>query len=496
MFGPGNEAIEGLGERIAALYKELSYPSAAKFRAALLKRGIDVPDSFVKQLTSEQGTRQLYAPPPQFTGKIVAANLDDRWAADLIDFQSKTKKQNAPQYVLLVQDIFSRFLWAAALSSKAQVEAAFVRIMRESKRKPEQLTTDLGSEFTNASFQTMLGQQNIYHTPKEAPQDLATLDRAIGELRKVLSRRVTNGGEWYQELDAAVKSMNSTEHKSLFNRDPDDVAEDKDLEFDLRYKNAEMRQHNVDLAQTRADTLQQQGAFRTYVAPTFRRRAGQQNWSQKIHQVQSASADGRVTDTEGESFRMSMVKAIPSNTQFVQVPEFAQPGSTKVQQRRTEALRQYMPMVLERIHNAANGLTLQQLSRQTAGVPGFVQALRNQRASLLQFVQLFPDQVRIEKRGTQNVLFAKVPRARVQEPQAAALLRVQEPDVRPQEPQAAVRPRVQEPETREERNARLDALLQQNRANVEAAQARARERKLETLKQLRASQPRTERDLR
>ena len=93
MFGPGNEAIEGLGERIAALYKELSYPSAAKFKAALLKRGIDVPDSFVKQLTPEQGTRQLYAPPPKFTGKVAAANLDDRWAADLIDFQSKTKKQ-------------------------------------------------------------------------------------------------------------------------------------------------------------------------------------------------------------------------------------------------------------------------------------------------------------------------------------------------------------------------------------------------------------------
>ena len=156
MFGPNNESIEALGERISALYKELSYPSAAKFKAALRKRGIDVPDSFVKQLTSEQGSRQLYAPPPKFTGKVTAANLDDRWAADLIDFQSKAKKRNAPVYVLLVQDIFSRFLFAAALSSKAEVEAAFLRILRESKRKPEQLTTDLGSEFTNASFQAML----------------------------------------------------------------------------------------------------------------------------------------------------------------------------------------------------------------------------------------------------------------------------------------------------------------------------------------------------
>ena len=153
MFGqPEGESIEALGERVAALYKELSYPSAAKFKAALTKRGIDVPDSFVKQIVSEQGSRQLYAPPPKFTGKVTAHHADDRWAADVVDLQSKTRKQGAPVYILLVQDIFSRFLFATALSSKAEVEAAFVRIMRDTKRKPEELTTDLGSEFTNSSF--------------------------------------------------------------------------------------------------------------------------------------------------------------------------------------------------------------------------------------------------------------------------------------------------------------------------------------------------------
>ncbi len=185
MFGqPPNESVEALGERIAQLYKELSYPSAAKFRAALTKRGIDVPDAFVKQITSEQGSRQLYAPPPRFTGKVTATHVNDRWAADVLDFQSKTTKANGPVYVLLVQDIFSRFLFAAALSSKAEVEAAFLRIMRDSKRKPEELITDLGSEFANASFQAMLEREGIFHIPKEAPQDLATLDRAIGELRR------------------------------------------------------------------------------------------------------------------------------------------------------------------------------------------------------------------------------------------------------------------------------------------------------------------------
>ena len=80
-----------------------------------------------------------------------------------------------------------------------------------------------------------------------------------------------------------MKSTNATEHSALFKRDPDDVAGDKDLQFDLRYKNAEMRETNVQLSKTRGENLEQQGAFRTFLAPTtgFRRRAGQQNWSEK-----------------------------------------------------------------------------------------------------------------------------------------------------------------------------------------------------------------------
>ena len=111
MFGePNNESMEALGERVATLYKELSYPSAAKFKAALTKRGLDVPDAFVRQLVSEQGSRQLFAAPPRFTGKVVAQHMDERWAGDVLDLQSKTRKKDAPNYVLLVQDIFSRFL--------------------------------------------------------------------------------------------------------------------------------------------------------------------------------------------------------------------------------------------------------------------------------------------------------------------------------------------------------------------------------------------------
>ena len=327
----------------------------------------------------------------------------------MVDFQSKTSAKDAPIYVILVQDLFSRFLFAEALRSKAEVEAVFLRIMKRANRKPDQLNTDSGSEYTNRSFQAMLEKTGILHVTKEGPQDLATLDRAIGELRVVLSCRTTDGNPWYAELDAAVKSMNASEHSSLFMREPDDVIGDEDLRFELRYKNAEMRQENVQLAKTRGDNLQQQGAFRTLLRPTtgFKRRAGQQNWSEKIHQVASAGDNGRVVDTEGNTFLMSTVKAVPSSTAFVPIPEFAMGGSRKVEDRRREALREWLPMLLNRIRSAGDrGLNVQKASKDTAAVPGFQQALKNQRATLLQFAQLWPNDIRVEKRGTQNVLFA------------------------------------------------------------------------------------------
>ena len=91
----------------------------------MAKRGLSVPDAFVRQLMQEQGSRQLFAPPPRFVGKVVTQHVDERWVADTLDLQSKTKEKGAPVFVLLVQDIFSRFLFAVALRSKAQTEAAF-----------------------------------------------------------------------------------------------------------------------------------------------------------------------------------------------------------------------------------------------------------------------------------------------------------------------------------------------------------------------------------
>ena len=86
MSGAPGETPQETGERIALLYREMSYPGAAKFQSALRKRGIKVSDAAVRELVAEQGGRQLFAPPPRFTGRVTARHVDERWAADLMDF--------------------------------------------------------------------------------------------------------------------------------------------------------------------------------------------------------------------------------------------------------------------------------------------------------------------------------------------------------------------------------------------------------------------------
>ena len=112
----------------------MSFPGAAKFQAALRKRGIKMSDAAIRELVAEQGGRQLFAPPPRFIGRVTARHLDQRWAADLMDFQAK-KAKTGEVYILVVQDIFS--LWARALTSKTQVATAFLCLMRTRVERPK-----------------------------------------------------------------------------------------------------------------------------------------------------------------------------------------------------------------------------------------------------------------------------------------------------------------------------------------------------------------------
>ena len=148
-------------EALATLSRELGHPGANKLYLAAQRRGLDVSRNIVNAFVRQQSDRQVLAPRPKYEGKIVATSVNDRWAADLIDYARRRREY---RYVLLVQDIFSRKIWGVAMKDKTPTTTlgAFEHIVR-SAGKPRELDTDQGAEFAK-DFQEYLDEEEIQHT--------------------------------------------------------------------------------------------------------------------------------------------------------------------------------------------------------------------------------------------------------------------------------------------------------------------------------------------
>ena len=189
-------------------------------------------------------------PPPVYKGNVTSGRIDDRWAADLLSFASRpATRDKIYRHVLLVQDIFSRYLWAAPLPSTAWARSAFEGILDQG-RKPRELNTDGGTEFTSREFQTMLTRREIQHRLKVGLNDIATIDRAGGVLKDMMAKRIAElGGDWLTHLEQTIATYNKLGHAALHGNAPHEVMGGDELRFDLRMENANRRIENVMRAQ-------------------------------------------------------------------------------------------------------------------------------------------------------------------------------------------------------------------------------------------------------
>ena len=148
-----------MADEVEDFFEELNFPSLQKLRRVLDSRGIEYDQKEVEKLVKREAVRQVQAPTYKFDGKIASHGMHDRWFADLIDFTAApsdrgkrtglSETEDGEQFILVVQDVFSRFLWTEALVSKRphMVLEAFEKIMTRAGTQPKSLTTDLGPDF-------------------------------------------------------------------------------------------------------------------------------------------------------------------------------------------------------------------------------------------------------------------------------------------------------------------------------------------------------------
>ena len=85
--------------------------------------------------------------------KVYAPEIDSLWEADLPFVQDVAKENDGVNYLLVVIDVLSKYVWVRPMKNKT-ARSLLDSILPESRR-PEKLRTDKGTEFLNKLLSTV-----------------------------------------------------------------------------------------------------------------------------------------------------------------------------------------------------------------------------------------------------------------------------------------------------------------------------------------------------
>ena len=115
-------------------------------------------------LAMQQLAKELHKPMVRKFKKIKvhATFIDNIWGADLADMQLINKSNKGSRLLLCVIDICSIYAWVILLKNKKGITVtnAFQKTLDESKRKPNKIWVDKGSEFYDRSIKSWLEKKN------------------------------------------------------------------------------------------------------------------------------------------------------------------------------------------------------------------------------------------------------------------------------------------------------------------------------------------------
>ena len=151
--------------------------------------------------------------------KVKVYDVNEIWAADLVDMKLYENENDGYKYSLNVIDCFSKFVWIVPLRSKSghDVFNAFNVILNKSKTNPKFLWVDKGSEFYNKNFMKMMEMRNIKMYSVFNENKSAIIERFNRTIKERMFEYFTSIGEyrWIDEIENLVKRYNNTFHSTI-----------------------------------------------------------------------------------------------------------------------------------------------------------------------------------------------------------------------------------------------------------------------------------------
>ena len=161
--------------------------------------------------------------------KVYSSFKDNIWGVNLADMQLISKHNKGIIYLLCVINLFIKYAWVVPLKC---IVNAFQSNLDSSKRKPNKIWVDQGSEFYNNVFKKWLkdndiSMDSIYNEGKSlvAERFIRTLKNKIYKHMTAISKNV-----YFDVLDDIVDEYNNTYHKTIKVK-PADVGDDSFAEY-------------------------------------------------------------------------------------------------------------------------------------------------------------------------------------------------------------------------------------------------------------------------
>lgn len=199
------------------IYEPTSLQGAEKLYKAVKSVIPSITRKYVKNWLRKQETYTVHRPAKLNFKRnpIVSKTIDHNWHGDLVEI-SHPKSNNNYRYILMIIDNLSKYGWARLLKDKKAetIKKAFLSILKESKRKPQILTTDAGKEFKNHSFRKYLKWRKIKHLVVKDFAKAAVVERWNRTIKEKINKYLTfkNTKRFIDVFPYIISGYNNTIH--------------------------------------------------------------------------------------------------------------------------------------------------------------------------------------------------------------------------------------------------------------------------------------------
>lgn len=151
--------------------------------------------------------------------KVIVNGIDHTWQMDLADFQRIAKHNDGFRYLLIVIDVFSKFVAVEPTIDKqaGTMRKALQSIFKRIGRKPDLIQSDEGGEFVNRTVLNFLNAEGVRHYIIKSDKKACVVERVIRTLKERIFRYFTFTGtqRYINHLQDFVDSYNNSYHRTI-----------------------------------------------------------------------------------------------------------------------------------------------------------------------------------------------------------------------------------------------------------------------------------------